>query len=170
VLSDVLFNTIAFHCLMYHTTLFITFYCVWQIFNRRDYYFFMLRRNSKSHSIRAGKIKQVILIRKDLDMGTGKIAAQASHASLESYLETLRAHPEIANRWLEEGQTKIVLKIKNQAEAATLKKELRDSGIPFKAVRDAGQTQVPPGTETAIGIGPYYETELDRITGDLPLL
>jgi PTH2 family peptidyl-tRNA hydrolase len=130
----------------------------------------MFGRNAKSPLIHTGKIKQVILIIKNLDMGTGKIAAQASHASLESYLETMKTDQNIASKWLEEGQTKIVLKVKDQTEAASIKKKLREAGIPFKAVKDAGQTQVPPGTETAIGIGPYYETELDKITGDLPLL
>ncbi len=89
-----------------------------------------------------GVIKQVILVRKDLKMGPGKVAAQASHASLLSYLETARSHPDI---------------------------RLKTAKIPFKAVKDAGYTQVPPGTETAIGIGPYYSKEIDKITGDLPL-
>jgi PTH2 family peptidyl-tRNA hydrolase len=116
-----------------------------------------------------GKIKQVILVRKDLKMGAGKAAAQASHASLLGYLETVGEYPEIAETWLFEGQTKIILKIKDEKEASEIKKKLRAAKIPFKAVKDAGQTQVPPGTETAIGIGPYYEKEIDKITGELPL-
>ncbi len=130
----------------------------------------MLKRKEKIHDISTSRIKQVILIRKDLAMGIGKIAAQASHASLESYLETLRVYPSIAEKWLEEGQTKIVLKVKDKNEVSVIKKRLKDAKIPFKAVKDAGQTQVLPGTETAVGIGPYYEKELDKITGDLPLL
>lgn len=103
-------------------------------------------------------------------MGIGKIAAQASHASLESYLKTSHRFPQIASSWLAAGQTKIVLKIAGPEEASQIKMKLKESGIPFEAVRDAGQTQVAPGTETAIGIGPYYEGDLDKITGGLQLL
>ncbi|MCL5018017.1 MAG: peptidyl-tRNA hydrolase Pth2 [Candidatus Parvarchaeota archaeon] len=124
--------------------------------------------NASRHSER--DIKQVILIRKDLGMGVGKIAAQASHASLGSYMETAEKFPKIASKWIEEGQTKIVLKLKDAAQSSEIKKRLKEAKIPFKAIKDAGQTQVPPGTETAVGIGPYYKDEIDKITGDLPLL
>ncbi len=116
------------------------------------------------------KIKQVILIRKDLKMGAGKIAAQASHASLSSYLETEKKDHMVAATWLSEGQTKIVLKINGEDEAKEIKSKLMAANIPFKAIRDAGQTQVAPGTETAIGVGPYYENLIDKITGKLKLL
>lgn len=129
-----------------------------------------VKTSSKKDKSKNGSIKQVILIRKDLKMGSGKIAAQASHASLSSYLETERTHPEVAKIWMAEGQTKIVLKIKDENEAEGIKIKLKAARIPFKAIRDAGQTQVAPGTETAIGIGPYYEDEIDKITGDLALL
>lgn len=114
-------------------------------------------------------VKQVILLRKDLKMGAGKAAAQASHASLLSYLSVAKKYPEIAEMWLTEGQTKIVLKLKDEKEAGWVKSELRKKKIPFEAVKDAGRTQVPPGTETVIGIGPYYAKDIDKITGKLPL-
>ena len=65
---------------------------------------------------------------------------------------------------------KIVLKVNKQDEFEELKNKLKRSGIPFQVVKDAGQTQVPPGTETAIGIGPYYTDEINRITAKLKLL
>ncbi|GAH46165.1 unnamed protein product, partial [marine sediment metagenome] len=37
-------------------------------------------------------------------------------------------------------------------------------------VRDAGLTQLAPGTTTALGIGPISSKDIDKITGDLPLL
>ena len=129
-----------------------------------------MERRTKKDNYSNSEIKQVIVIRKDLKMGTGKIAAQASHASLASYLETLKTHPDLVKAWASEGQTKVVLKIKSQEEAEELKKKLKVANIPFKAIRDAGQTQVPPGTETAIGIGPYYIKDIDKITGELGLL
>ena len=116
------------------------------------------------------KIKQVLIVSKDLDMGAGKMIAQASHASLMSFLAVSSKYPEVAKSWLDAGETKIVLKTRTEEEFEDIKKKLKVSGVPFKVVRDAGQTQVPPNTETAIGIGPYYESELDRVTGKLKLL
>ncbi len=129
----------------------------------------MARSLAKTTALKTGSIKQVILIRKDLNMGAGKIAAQASHASILGYLEVNRLYPAIAEKWLSEGQTKIVLRIADEKEADGVKKKLRDAKIPFKTVKDAGQTQVAPGTETAIGIGPYYEKDIDGITGKMRL-
>ena len=116
------------------------------------------------------EIKQVIILRKDLGMGTGKLVAQGSHASLMSFIHTEKAYPEIAKEWLERGETKIVLKVNKIEEFEDLKNSLKRSGIPFQVVKDAGQTQVPPGTETAIGIGPYYVDEINKITSKLKLL
>jgi PTH2 family peptidyl-tRNA hydrolase len=114
-------------------------------------------------------IKQVILLRKDLKMGAGKAAAQAAHASVLSYLTVLKKHPDIIKEWILSGQTKIVLRLKDGIEAESIKKKLSAAKIPFAVVTDAGRTQVAPGTETAIGVGPYYADKLDSITGDLQL-
>jgi PTH2 family peptidyl-tRNA hydrolase len=115
-------------------------------------------------------IKQVIIIRKDLKMGTGKIAAQACHASLMSYMEAEKKYKDIVESWLSEGGTKVVVKVNTPEEFDDMKKKLRASGLPFKVVKDAGQTQVLPGTETAIGIGPYYTSDIDKVTSKLSLL
>ncbi|MCL4406759.1 peptidyl-tRNA hydrolase Pth2 [Candidatus Parvarchaeota archaeon] len=115
-------------------------------------------------------IKQVIIIRKDLKMGTGKIAAQACHASLMSYMEAEKKYKDIVESWLSEGGTKVVVKVNTIEEFDDMKKKLRASGLPFKVVKDAGQTQVLPGTETAIGIGPYYTSDIDKVTSKLSLL
>ena len=71
---------------------------------------------------------------------------------------------------LSEGGTKVVVKVNTLEEFEDMKKKLRAAGLPFKVVKDAGQTQIPPGTETAIGIGPYYTADIDKITGKLSLL
>ncbi len=60
--------------------------------------------------------KQAIVVRADLKMGKGKLAAQASHASLAAYNLVRKKYPEIAERWLNEGQKKIVLKVKDESE------------------------------------------------------
>ncbi|MCW1294108.1 MAG: peptidyl-tRNA hydrolase Pth2 [Candidatus Parvarchaeota archaeon] len=117
-----------------------------------------------------GEIKQVIVIRKDLDMGKGKIASQAAHASLMSYSLVKDKYPDIAEEWFSGGQTKVVLKVDSLKDFENIVGKLRASKLPFKVVRDCGRTQVEPDTETAVGIGPYYSKDIDRVTGKLKLL
>ena len=42
--------------------------------------------------------------------------------------------------------------------------------LPCFLVRDAGYTEIPAGTVTALGIGPAPEDAMDRLTGDLKLM
>ncbi len=116
------------------------------------------------------ELKQVIIIRKDLDMGTGKTVAQGAHASLMSYLETVKEHKDVAARWLRDGEKKIVLKIDDQEKMERLAAAFKYKGIPCALVSDAGLTQLPRGTMTALGIGPWNGKELDLLTGALKLL
>ena len=58
-------------------------------------------------------MKQAIVIRSDLKMSKGKLAAQAAHASLEAYK---KASPENAEKWESEGQKKVVLKVYGEKE------------------------------------------------------
>ncbi len=116
------------------------------------------------------ELKQVILVRTDIEMGKGKTAAQVAHASLASYLEALKEHKEIADRWLKTGEKKIVLKVDNDDALKRFFQAFKYKGIPCALVSDAGLTQVPPGTKTALGIGPWKNDELDQLTSALKLL
>ena len=53
-----------------------------------------------------GNIKLVIIVRMDLGMGKGKIAAQVGHASVTASCKALTW----INKWLDMGQPKIVLR------------------------------------------------------------
>lgn len=115
-------------------------------------------------------MKQVIIVRADLKMGKGKIAAQSSHASLAAFKKTERKHPEIAREWEMEGQKKIVLKVNSEQELIENFELAKREEIPAELVRDAGHTQIEPGTVTCVGIGPWDESELDKLFGKLKLL
>lgn len=108
-------------------------------------------------------------MRTDLDMGKGKMVAQGSHASVEAFLDCQRKHPDWVDRWLGEGQKKIVLKVDSK-EALTMLFEEVKRLLPAKLVTDAGHTQLEPGTVTCLGIGPAPETELDRFVSRYKLL
>lgn len=111
-------------------------------------------------------MKQAIVVRTDLDMGVGKLAAQVAHASLNAYEE---ADAETRGEWRSTGQTKVVLQIGSESELLELADTARRDGLPVSVVRDAGRTQLESGTVTTLGIGPADEDVLDRITGELSL-
>ncbi len=112
-------------------------------------------------------MKQVIAVRTDLKMGKGKIAAQVAHASLASFL---RAGFFARRKWLKEGMKKVVVRVGSEKELLEIYERAKKSHLPCALVRDAGLTQVEPGSATAAAIGPAEEERIDEITGHLKLL
>jgi PTH2 family peptidyl-tRNA hydrolase len=117
-----------------------------------------------------GELKQVIIVRTDIEMGKGKTAAQVAHASLMSYLTTLKSHKDVADRWIASGEKKIVLKVENEELLKRLHEAFKYKGIPCALVTDAGLTEIPEGTKTALGIGPWESSEIDKFTSSFKLL
>jgi PTH2 family peptidyl-tRNA hydrolase len=112
--------------------------------------------------------KLAIVMRGDLSMGKGKCAAQAAHAAVEAVLRRLD-HPDLRS-WLAEGQPKVVLRA---ADEEALKQIVSASGLaalPVVTIEDAGRTQLAAGTTTCCAVGPAASVDIDRITGELPLL
>ncbi len=116
------------------------------------------------------KYKQVIVVRSDLKMGKGKIAAQAGHAAVSAAEEARRNFQKWWRSWLDEGQSKIAVKAKDETELLSLEDEARHSGLPFALITDRGLTQLEPDTRTCLAIGPAPASEVDRITEKLALL
>ena len=115
--------------------------------------------------------KMVIIVREDLNMSKGKIAAQVGHAVLGAYKESLRRNPAIVNGWENySGQAKIVVACKSEKELIDLMKKADENKIVTYIVRDAGRTEVEPNTCTCCAIGPNTVSEIDKITGKLSLL
>ncbi len=116
-----------------------------------------------------GDVKQVIVVRTDLEMGKGKIAAQVGHACVLGAENVRKSNPEWFDKWWI-GQEKIVLKVSGSKELEEIKKHAIDLGLPWSEVTDAGHTQIAPGTTTCISLGPAPEEKINKITGDLKLL
>ena len=114
-------------------------------------------------------IKQVIVVRTDLDMGKGKVAAQVGHACVLGAERVRKSNPEWFSEWFQ-TQEKIVLKVSSLKELEQIKQDAIELGVPWSEVTDAGHTQIAPGTITCISIGPAPEEKIDKITGDLKLL
>jgi PTH2 family peptidyl-tRNA hydrolase len=116
------------------------------------------------------RYKQVIVFRADLTLSKGKIAAQAGHAAVSAAEEARRHHKEWWTAWLNEGQRKIAVKVKNERELLNLEKLAKELALPCFLVVDRGLTEIPPDTVTCLGIGPAPAEKIDRITGTLTLL
>ena len=112
-------------------------------------------------------LKQVILVRMDLKLPRGKLAAQAAHASVEAVLKCDAA---VVANWRGQGMAKIVLKVKDQKELIKYFQAAKDQGISASLITDAGHTVVAPGTKTCVGIGPDEEEVIDQLTKELKLL
>ena len=115
------------------------------------------------------EIKQVIIVRTDLDMGKGKIAAQVGHACVLGAEHVRKSNPDWFDTWWN-GQEKIVLKVSSLKELESIKQGAIELDLPWSEVTDAGHTQISPGTTTSISIGPAPEERIDKITSELKLL
>jgi len=137
-----------------------------------------------------GKTKQVIVIRKDLNMRKGKQISQGSHASMKVFLDlcekgvifddeqgemqkyTLYYKKGSSwDNWLNGIFTKIVVSCDSEEELDNLYNQAKKQNIPCSMIVDSGLTEfngIP--TKTCIAIGPYNTDEIDKITGKLKLL
>ena len=119
---------------------------------------------------RTFRYKLAVAVRKDLDMGKGKIAVQVGHAAVTASEETRKKRPEWWNAWIHEGQCKVVVKVSSESELEHLRRGAVELGLTAEIIHDSGLTQVEPGTATCVGIGPAPAELVDKITGELPLL
>ncbi len=112
----------------------------------------------------------IIVVREDLKLSCGKIAAQASHAAVGCAFLAKKKRTKWFREWKDEGEKKVVVRVENLDELFELEMDAKARDITTYIVSDAGLTEVPPGTVTCLGIGPAPNEQLDPITGKLPLL
>jgi PTH2 family peptidyl-tRNA hydrolase len=133
-------------------------------------------------------IKQVIVMRKDLNMRKGKMCAQAAHASLGILLDQMTQYCNSSNdkfnlyqlvflkedgfsEWHSSGQKKIVVGVDSHEELIDIYYKAREASLRVNLVTDKGLTEfkgIP--TDTCLAIGPADSTIIDKITGELKLL
>jgi len=114
------------------------------------------------------KMKQVIVLRKDLNMRKGKMVAQGAHASLGAYLKNPK-HP-YCIEWLQGPFIKICVSVDSEEELLKIYKLADKTDLPHVLIKDAGKTEFKKPTYTAVAIGPGPEDEVNKITGELKLL
>lgn len=121
-------------------------------------------------SPREFKYKQVIAVRTDLRMSKGKTAVQVAHGAISAAERARKIKEPVWRAWLNEGQKKVVVKVSTESALITLNRQAAMENLPHTLIKDAGMTELPPGTATVVGIGPAKSEEIDKITGELKLL
>ena len=117
-------------------------------------------------------MKQVIILRTDLNMSAGKAAAQACHASLMAFLQVAQNYPQKIDEWFKTGQGKIILEVNSEEELKDIYTRLTadDTGKTIcYLVRDAGLTELKGLEYTALAVGPFDKAFIDGFTKQLRL-
>lgn len=112
--------------------------------------------------------KLILVVRTDLKMGKGKVAAQCAHAAVAAYKAALK-HPKILQAWEEAGQAKITVKVDSEDALKEIAKQARSVGVLANVIKDAGHTQIAPGSRTVCAVGPGPAPLIDQVTGHLKL-
>ena len=73
--------------------------------------------------------KLVIIVRNDVKMTKGKIAAQAGHAAVNCAFASKKKYPSKFNEWYDSGQTKVVLKVNSLSELYECKAIAEAQGV-----------------------------------------
>lgn len=129
--------------------------------------------------------KQVIIIRKDLNMRLGKCVAQGSHASLGAILQLMETtnYDDVQERslylfdgaptteWLKNSFTKICVRVESEEELVSIYDQAKLAGLNAVMIEDNGLTEFHgEKTKTCVCIGPNFSDEIDKITKHLKLL
>lgn len=134
-----------------------------------------------------GENKMVIVMRRDLHMRKGKIAAQAGHACVEAVIGAGRRDGILAKlqentwtqdeqqqwpllAWLAEGEKKVCVYVDGEEALTDIHRQLQEKGIFSALICDAGHTEFHgEATLTCLATEPAGNEQLDPVTGELPL-
>lgn len=129
------------------------------------------------------KAKQVIVMRKDLNMRKGKMVAQGAHSSIAFLTNKMKkniSNPEALwwvnltqaeKEWINGSFFKVCVGVDSEKELLDILEKARSMGVEAQLITDQGHTEfngVP--TNTCLALGPDYSSKIDTITGNLKLL
>nr|CCC91640.1 conserved hypothetical protein [Trypanosoma congolense IL3000] len=170
-----------------------------------------VRRAGAVIASRGEPMKMTLVVRRDLKMGTGKIAAQCAHAAVavmeevqsrrgavSSYrssgehsangkrggvegncntVEGQKCNQEEIDQWVTwydawcfAGRKKVALQCDSEEQMMIAYKAVKREGLPHALIRDAGRTQIAPGSKAVLAVGPAPDGLVDRVTGHFKLL
>lgn len=143
-----------------------------------------LKLKLKEKEDQKNKPKQVIVIRKDLNMNAGKLAAQVAHASLGIFTQEFKnnnsnelnikfdlnnKHDKAKLEWLKGRFTKVILYVKSEKELLDIHTKALNNNIPNCLIEDYGFTCFNEPTKTCLALGPCYPEDLIELTKKLQL-
>lgn len=109
-----------------------------------------------------------LIVRKDLKMTKGKIAAQCGHAVQELIVQCPR---DVLDKYRENmSYPKICLQVPDYVHIEDLIKQFQEKKFPYHLVKDEGRTQTQPGSHTVLGLGPIYKSQVKDLLNHLKLL
>ncbi|GJP49228.1 hypothetical protein CLOM_g8466 [Closterium sp. NIES-68] len=112
----------------------------------------------------------VLVVRQDLKMGSGKVAAQCAHAAVGVLTDLQSSNKSLLRHYEACGQPKIVVTCSNLKEMNELRGKAQQHRLPVYTVCDAGRTQVAAGSKTVLAVGPGPKALVDSVTGNQRLL
>lgn len=146
------------------------------------------------------KYKQIIIVRKDLQMSPGKLAVQVSHASMAFLTSMIRQQErrthdgegvntdlyfdiDLYDGWINGIFTKVCLGVKNRNKLSQVIEDAENAGMvegeDFFVIRDHCLTELEPEefdengegwTTTCVGFKPMPSSKIDPVTRKLQLL
>jgi PTH2 family peptidyl-tRNA hydrolase len=123
--------------------------------------------------------KQVIVIRKDLNMRKGKMVAQGAHASMAAILDIAKnvdsglliPKDDRYWFWLTGNFKKITVSVNSEQELLEIYELAKKANMLSSLILDSGKTEFHgQPTYTAVAVGPDRNENVDLITKNLPLL
>ena len=119
------------------------------------------------------RIKQTIIIRKDLNLSKGRLVTQGAHASIAFLTDLIKEYnplqlTEVQKEWVYGTFFKVCVGVDSEKELLDIAYNAIAMGISVKYIEETGGFDKP--TLTCIAIGPDYSSVIDPVTKHLKLL
>ena len=119
------------------------------------------------------RIKQTIIIRKDLNLSKGRLVTQGAHASIAFLTDLIKEYnplqlTEVQKEWVYGTFFKVCVGVDSEKELLDIAYNAIAMGISVKYIEETGGFDKP--TLTCLAIGPDYSSVIDPITKHLKLL
>jgi PTH2 family peptidyl-tRNA hydrolase len=119
------------------------------------------------------RIKQTIIIRKDLNLSKGRLVTQGAHASIAFLTDLIKEYnplqlTEVQKEWVYGTFFKVCVGVNDEKELLDIGYNAVAKGLSVKYIEETGGFDKP--TLTCLAIGPDYSSVIDPVTKHLKLL
>jgi PTH2 family peptidyl-tRNA hydrolase len=121
------------------------------------------------------KVKQTIIMRKDLNLSKGRLVTQGAHASVAFLTDLIKEYngeplplTEAQKEWVYGTFYKVCLSVDSEKELLDIGHQAVTIGLNVKYIQETMGFKEP--TFTCLAIGPDYSSKIDPITKHLKLL